>query len=119
MLRKETHVFAKKVFYKFIFNLTCLQQNFHENIYYTLQINIFIILCRTTLKYLIAAPLAVLFYCEWLVYVIQPLFWQGLECKHPSKCTKILLVADPQIQGEQAVPPPLSLLFNWDSDRYL
>lgn len=38
MLRKETHVFAKKVFYKFIFNLTCcLQQNFHENIYYTLQ----------------------------------------------------------------------------------
>ncbi|CAH0726224.1 unnamed protein product, partial [Brenthis ino] len=73
----------------------------------------------TTLKYLVAAPLAVAFYCEWLVYVVQPLFWQELVCSQPSKCTKILFIADPQIQGEQAVPPPLSSLFNWDSDRYL
>lgn len=26
-------------------------------------------------------------------------------------------MADPQIQGELAVAPPLSYLYNWDSDR--
>ncbi|XP_039765133.1 uncharacterized protein LOC120637379 [Pararge aegeria] len=72
-----------------------------------------------TLKYLIAVPLAVLFYCEWFAFVIQPLFWQDLACKNEESCTKILFIADPQIQGEMAVSAPLSVLFNWDSDRYL
>ncbi|XP_045768239.1 uncharacterized protein LOC123869384 [Maniola jurtina] len=73
----------------------------------------------TTLKYLIAAPLVVLFYCEWFVFMIQPLFWQDLVCQREELCTKILFIADPQIQGDLAVPPPLGSLFNWDSDRYL
>lgn len=73
--------------------------------------------CSTTVKYLIAVPLAVLFYCEWFAFVIQPLFWQDLVCEHEESCTKILFIADPQIQGELAVAPPLSWLFNWDSDR--
>ncbi|XP_047545100.1 uncharacterized protein LOC125077257 [Vanessa atalanta] len=73
----------------------------------------------TTLKYLIGIPLAVAFYCEWFVFVIQPLFWQKIECEHNLKCTKILFIADPQIQGDLAVPSPLNVLFNWDSDRYL
>ncbi|XP_059058173.1 metallophosphoesterase 1 homolog isoform X1 [Achroia grisella] len=74
----------------------------------------------TTVKYFIAALLAAALYCEWLIYLVQPLYWQNLECpSHDPSCTKILFIADPQIQGDEAVPPPLSYLFNWDSDRYL
>ncbi|XP_023946445.1 uncharacterized protein LOC112051865 [Bicyclus anynana] len=73
----------------------------------------------TTLKYLITVPLGVIFYCEWFDYVIQPLFWPDFACKNEESCTKILFIADPQIQGDLAVPPPLGSLVNWDSDRYL
>ncbi|KAL0849617.1 hypothetical protein ABMA28_013876 [Loxostege sticticalis] len=74
----------------------------------------------TALKYLIAALLGAALYCEWFIYIVQPRYWQGLECRsYDATCTKILFIADPQIQGELAVPPPLSYLFNWDSDRYL
>lgn len=74
----------------------------------------------TTVKYFIAAFVGAALYCEWFIYLIQPLYWQRLECKtHDQSCTKILFIADPQIQGDLAVPPPLSYLFNWDSDRYV
>ncbi|XP_072937170.1 uncharacterized protein Mppe [Epargyreus clarus] len=72
------------------------------------------------LKYLVLAPLGIAVYCEWIVYVIQPFFYQDLECSYDDKtCTKVLFIADPQIQGDSAVPPPLNYIFNWDSDRYL
>lgn len=74
----------------------------------------------TTVKYSIAAFVIAAIYCEWFIYVVQPQYWTDLKCKeHDSTCTKILFIADPQIQGEMAVPAPLSYLLNWDSDRYL
>ncbi|XP_041974081.1 uncharacterized protein LOC121729585 [Aricia agestis] len=74
----------------------------------------------TTLKYLIVAPIAAVLYCEWFVYIIQPVFWNNLECRAAdTSCTKILFIADPQIQGDEGAPSPLNHLFNWDCDRYL
>ncbi|XP_047514761.1 uncharacterized protein LOC125056000 isoform X2 [Pieris napi] len=73
----------------------------------------------SVLKYLLASCLGGVLYSEWFAYKIQPLFWKNLQCQSEQSCTKILFIADPQIQGELAVPPPLSYLFNWDSDRYL
>ncbi|CAB3237712.1 unnamed protein product [Arctia plantaginis] len=74
----------------------------------------------TTVKYFIAAFLGAAIYCEWFIYLVQPQYWTDLDCsEHDSTCTKILFIADPQIQGEYAVSPPLSYLINWDSDRYL
>ncbi|XP_075992771.1 metallophosphoesterase [Anticarsia gemmatalis] len=74
----------------------------------------------TTVKYFIAAFLGAAVYCEWFIYLVQPQYWSELECsEHDSTCTKILFIADPQIQGNYAVPTPLNYLFNWDSDRYL
>lgn len=71
-------------------------------------------------KYFLAAFIGAAFYCEWFVFVIQPSFWPNLQCNdHDSSCTKILFIADPQIQGDTAVSPPMSYLFNWDSDRFL
>lgn len=51
--------------------------------------------------------------------MIQPLFWKTLQCESEQSCTKILFIADPQIQGVLAVPSPLNYLFIWDSDRYV
>ncbi|CAG5002296.1 unnamed protein product [Parnassius apollo] len=71
-------------------------------------------------KYFIALFFGAVAYNEWIIYVVQPIYWQHMKCPHDDKyCTKIMFIADPQIQGEMAVPPPLSYLFNWDSDRYL
>ncbi|XP_038215292.1 uncharacterized protein LOC119834566 [Zerene cesonia] len=70
-------------------------------------------------KYLIAVFLGVVLYSEWFVYTVQPLFWKTLKCEEEQTCIRILFIADPQIQGDLAVPPPLSYLLNWDSDRYL
>lgn len=77
-----------------------------------------LISCSTTVKYAIAAVLGAALYCEWFVYLAQPINWKDLKCSDSELlCTKILFIADPQIQGDLAVPPPLSYLFNWDSDR--
>lgn len=74
----------------------------------------------TTVKYMIAAFFGAVIYCEWYVYLIQKQYWPELECDdEDTSCIKILFIADPQIQGDEAVPPPLSYLFNWDSDSYL
>ncbi|XP_021198132.3 uncharacterized protein Mppe [Helicoverpa armigera] len=74
----------------------------------------------TTVKYVLAAVLGAVIYCEWFIYLVEQQYWVDLECQdHDTSCTKILFIADPQIQGDEAVPPPLSYIFNWDSDRYL
>ncbi|CAK1544298.1 unnamed protein product [Leptosia nina] len=70
------------------------------------------------IKYLLAISVGGAFFSEWFVYIIQPLFWTKLKCEDQS-CTKILFIADPQIQGDLAVPSPFNYIFNWDSDRYL
>lgn len=75
---------------------------------------------RCGTKYAIAIVVSTLVFCEWIVYMVQPLYWHKFDCRNnDSSCTKILFIADPQIQGDNAVAPPLNYLFNWDSDRYL
>ncbi|XP_026314458.1 uncharacterized protein LOC113226144 [Hyposmocoma kahamanoa] len=72
------------------------------------------------LKYLVAAIVGALIYTEWIVYEVQSRYWYTLKCREfDLSCTKILFIADPQIQGDTALPPPLSYLVNWDSDQYL
>lgn len=52
---------------------------------------------------------------EFLTYSLLPLQWtRHLTCSS-SNCVKLLLVADPQILGEQ----DSSKIAQWDSDRYL
>lgn len=58
-------------------------------------------------------------YNEWLTYYLQTLNWPALEYPNEDGCVKILLVADPQILGEQSENPLLTLIFNWDSDGYV
>ncbi|XP_014369025.2 metallophosphoesterase 1 [Papilio machaon] len=71
-------------------------------------------------KFFIAAVIGAVLYNELFVYHLQTIYWNVLKCpKDNLSCTKIMFIADPQIQGDTAVSPPLSYLFNWDSDRYL
>jgi len=72
----------------------------------------------STLVIIFSASL-LLFICEVLQYYYHP-SWKNIDCKNPSKCTKIMLVADPQIIGEKnEVIHSLTPLAIWDSDRYL
>ncbi|KAL4710252.1 hypothetical protein ACJJTC_003532 [Scirpophaga incertulas] len=75
---------------------------------------------RSTMKYLLAACAGAALYSEWFTYIIQPWYWPGLSCNaRDQSCIKVLFIADPQIQGDLAVPPPARYIYNWDSDRYL
>ncbi|KAF2903993.1 hypothetical protein ILUMI_02164 [Ignelater luminosus] len=55
-----------------------------------------------------------------IIYYCATFSWYSLECSWDSKCTRILLVADPQLIGlhneNNRVLTPISI---WDSDRYL
>lgn len=71
------------------------------------------------LRYLAAAILGAVLFNEWLVYTLQPITWRRLQCDHnDTTCIKVLFVADPQIQGDDANSWPLNKIFSWDSDRY-
>jgi hypothetical protein len=63
--------------------------------------------------------IAILIYNEYIVYSLKKWFsWPTIRCDTSSKCIKILLVADPQILGEQYGSHfPRDLLARWDSDR--
>ncbi|PNF22752.1 hypothetical protein B7P43_G06671 [Cryptotermes secundus] len=65
--------------------------------------------------------IAVLIYNEYIAYSLKKWFsWPTIHCSTSSKCIKILLVADPQILGEQyEVYFPRGLISRWDSDRYI
>lgn len=54
-------------------------------------------------------------YNEWIVYSLYANKWPTLYCGNEKFCKRILLVADPQILGEERV----HLLARWDSDRFL
>ncbi|XP_055337386.1 uncharacterized protein LOC129587602 [Paramacrobiotus metropolitanus] len=74
-------------------------------------------------------------YFEWISYHLLPLSWPStsmLETLYPAlrvhtdraskeqKVLRILLVADPQIQGFRDEPPGvLGVITRWDADRYL
>lgn len=54
-------------------------------------------------------------YNEWFVYSLYASKWPTLYCGNEKFCKTILLVADPQILGEERE----NLITRWDSDRYL
>lgn len=54
-------------------------------------------------------------YNEWFVYSLYARNWPTLFCGNEKFCKKVLLVADPQLLGEERE----NLLARWDSDRYL
>lgn len=69
---------------------------------------------------LIYFTLLVLFTVEVLTYYFATFSWNSIKCTLQPDCTRILLVADPQLIGLQNEPinllTPLTI---WDSDRYL
>ncbi|XP_066256354.1 metallophosphoesterase 1 [Euwallacea similis] len=64
--------------------------------------------------------LSYLFYAEYLIYKLKSNSWPSMSCKNEETCTRILLVADPQIIGNLNEPIRILTPFTiFDSDRYL
>lgn len=60
------------------------------------------------------------FYAEFLIYKLNTNDWLSVTCKNNNECTKILLVADPQIIGNlNEIFHPVTPFSIFDSDRYL
>ena len=67
---------------------------------------------------LLLALLSVLLYGEWYDGWRTARGWEPLPGEHPAGSLRLLLVADPQLQGERNEPAaPLGSLTRWDSDR--
>lgn len=64
--------------------------------------------------------LPVIFYIEVVTYSLLPLQWVNQpDCQYP-KCSKVLLVADPQIIGSEIQGQEfINFVAKWDSDRYI
>lgn len=58
---------------------------------------------------------ATIVYNEWFVYSLYANNWPTLYCGNQKFCKTVLLVADPQILGEERE----NIITRWDSDRYL
>lgn len=67
----------------------------------------------TPLKIGLILLFGVVIYNEWFVYILSSLSWPYMQCGDIKEFYKILLVADPQILGEQSE----SWIARWDSDR--
>ncbi|XP_050294539.1 uncharacterized protein LOC126734818 isoform X2 [Anthonomus grandis grandis] len=64
--------------------------------------------------------LSFIFYAEFLNYKLNSRTWPRMSCKSDSDCTRILLVADPQIIGRlNEIIHPITPFSIFDSDRYL
>ncbi|XP_077287624.1 metallophosphoesterase isoform X2 [Arctopsyche grandis] len=74
---------------------------------------------RNQFKIILVLLSCVVFYNEYVIYTLQTYRWPNLTCAQDSSCLRILLVADPQILGEQNDDSPFKYIFNWDSDRYV
>lgn len=82
---------------------------------------------RRSLKVFAVAAFLLVIYNEFLVYWFAYVSWPPLHKEHLSKLAKndsnrpyrLLLVADPQLIGENDEPWFLGHLARWDSDRYL
>ncbi|KAF0302578.1 uncharacterized protein FJT64_025320 [Amphibalanus amphitrite] len=69
---------------------------------------------------LLLALLSVLLYGEWYDLWHTARAWPALPGEHPSGSVRLLLVADPQLQGERNEPAaPLGTVTRWDSDRFM
>lgn len=58
---------------------------------------------------------ALVLHNEYLVYLWAAVSWPTLTCGDLTSLHAVLLVADPQILGEQSE----TWIARWDSDRYL
>lgn len=82
---------------------------------------------KKTFKILALIAVALIFYNEFLTYWFAYLSWPQLHKEHLFKLPKndsnrpfrMLLVADPQLIGENDEPWYFSHIARWDSDRYL
>lgn len=71
-------------------------------------------------KLLLFLSLSVLTYNEFLVYWFNYATWPKLHSPTPNEnTTRLLLIADPQLIGENDEPWYQSWAAQWDSDRYL
>uniref|UniRef100_A0A1B0CUQ9 Phosphomannomutase n=2 Tax=Lutzomyia longipalpis TaxID=7200 RepID=A0A1B0CUQ9_LUTLO len=73
---------------------------------------------RSGRRFLGIIALAIVFYNEFLVYKIQSLTWKSIPCQS-GNCTRILLVADPQLIGQTFDTSFYNPIAIYDSDRYL
>ncbi|KAK9878403.1 hypothetical protein WA026_021710 [Henosepilachna vigintioctopunctata] len=62
--------------------------------------------------------LCFLIYTEVISYLINKKDWIHLQCTYPKQCLKVLLVADPQITGNEQIKI-LTRLAQYDSDSYI
>uniref|UniRef100_T1JD05 Uncharacterized protein n=1 Tax=Strigamia maritima TaxID=126957 RepID=T1JD05_STRMM len=71
-------------------------------------------------KILITIMVLIAMYAEIIVYYIDSYKWKTLPPNNKDKSIRLLLVADPQIQGYDYEPFfPFGVITRWDSDRYL
>ncbi|XP_050535923.1 uncharacterized protein LOC126902570 [Daktulosphaira vitifoliae] len=54
-------------------------------------------------------------YNEWIIYSLYASNWPKFFCGNKNYCTTVMLVADPQILGNENE----NILARWDNDRYL
>jgi hypothetical protein len=71
------------------------------------------------LKIIVFLALALVFYNEFVVYLISYSNWPTHHSNAEKDSIRLLLVADPQLIGENDEPWYQSWLARWDSDRYL
>lgn len=76
---------------------------------------------RNKAKLLLLFSGTLILYNEFLTYLLQSMFnWPSISCYDQSSCIKVLLVADPQILGEQYEGRfPIGTVARWDCDRFL
>lgn len=76
-------------------------------------------------RLLFYASLLILFYNEFVVYWISYVYWPSLSLHNSNRDgnndsnLRLLLVADPQLIGDNDEPWYLKSIAKWDSDRYL
>ncbi|CAD7088986.1 unnamed protein product [Hermetia illucens] len=73
---------------------------------------------RTLVRLLITVTIVLIAWNELFVYELHKLFWKSIEC-NSGNCTRILLVADPQLLGENFDKSIYKWIETADSDRYV
>ncbi|XP_034106970.1 metallophosphoesterase 1 [Drosophila albomicans] len=73
---------------------------------------------RLVCRGFIVLTLLLMFFNEVLIYYIAQSRWHSIDCQHEN-CTRVLLIADPQILGNSYDRSSHSPLARYDSDRYL
>ncbi|KAM8711198.1 hypothetical protein ACLKA7_000348 [Drosophila subpalustris] len=73
---------------------------------------------RLVCRGFIVVTLLLMFFNEVLIYYVAQSSWHPIDCQQEN-CTRLLLIADPQILGNSYDRSSHSSLARYDSDRYL